>query len=106
MELSNADLQRMCSAEHAAFVQCAQKNGAEAAGGSACRVQREALERCATATAQLVRAINEGCAAEHAAFTMCVKHARDANRECVQQQDAYWQCAQRHATVPLTTDER
>jgi hypothetical protein len=104
MELTNDDLQRQCAPQHAAFVQCAQKNGAEAASGSMCRRQREALERCATSHAQLVRSINEGCSAEHAAFTMCVTHARDANRECVQQQDAYWQCAQRHATVALTND--
>lgn len=62
-----------------------------------CLTQQLALERCATATVQLVRAINATCSKEYARFQACYADARERPPpDCDEQSLAFWACAQPH----------
>lgn len=96
MEVTQDDLRRQCATEHDAFTHCV-----AAANGQTeqCLTQQLALERCATATVQLVRAINAACSKEYVRFQACYADARDmrvSNPDCNKQSFAFWACAQPH----------
>ena len=94
MEVTQADLRRQCGPQHDAYARCVAESGAEN-----CLAQQHELEKCATATVQLVRAINASCSRQYATFQDCFKQARDrriANPDCERQGNAFWECAQVH----------
>ena len=63
-----------------------------------CLTQQLELERCATATVQLVRAINASCGQLYAEFEACFAKAKDSRRmpDCSKQSKAFMECAQPH----------
>ena len=91
MEVTQEDLRRQCSTEHDAFTQCVARGHTEQ-----CLTQQLALERCATATVQLVRAINATCSKEYARFQACYADARERPPDCDKPSLAVWACAQPH----------
>lgn len=92
MEVTQEDLQRQCAAQYDAYTKCVSEGGAEN-----CLTQQHELEQCATATVQLVRAINSSCGKQYAQFQACFKRAGDrqiANPDCDRPSAAFWECAQ------------
>jgi hypothetical protein len=92
MEVTPADLRAQCAQQHDAFALCVHN-----AGGSEhvsrCDAERLALERCATATVQMVRRINEGCSRQYEALQACARRATQRG-ECGPQEEAFWKCAE------------
>ena len=92
MEVTQDDLQRQCAAQYDAYIRCVSDGGAEN-----CLTQQHELEQCATATVQLVRAINSSCSKQYAHFQACFKRGHDqqiANPDCDSQSATFWECAQ------------
>jgi len=92
MEVSQADLRAQCGQQHDAFAICVHNAGGSE-HASQCDTEKLALERCATATVQMVRRINEGCSRHYHALEAC---ARTATRrgQCGPQEEAFWKCAE------------
>ena len=92
MEVTQEDLQRQCAGQYDAYIKCVSEGGAEN-----CLTQQHELEQCATATVQLVRAINSSCGKQYAQFQACFKRAGErqiANPDCDRPSAAFWECAQ------------
>lgn len=101
MEVTQADLQRNCAKQHAAFVQCSGRAPAEERD-SVCAAERQALEACATSTVALVRAINASCGGLYTAYEQCCQSVGSRNISmCEPKAQAFWQCAERASPEPL-----
>ena len=96
MQVSNADLRSACPQQTDAFERCMARRDRD------CTEERVALERCAQATVDAVRAINSACGDLYAAYeTCCRRSARLADCEVPAQ--TFWQCAERASPTPLVT---
>jgi len=90
MEVTQADLRQQCAPQHDAFVYCVHAAGNPTEDAARCEAEKNALERCATATVQMVRSINEQCAKQYKEFESCTK---GGGKQCAPQEEAFWTCA-------------
>jgi hypothetical protein len=92
MEVTPSDLRAQCALQHDAFALCVQEAGGSE-HASRCDAEKLALERCATATVQMIRRINQGCSGQYEALQACARQARRRG-ECGPQEEAFWKCAE------------
>ena len=104
MQVTDDDLRRQCAQQHARYVACVQEHGLETAEAS-CQAQRLELERCATATVQMVKAVNTHCGELYARFESCVQRRRGSLVDCNAPAEAFYECAERFSPSPLKAGE-
>ena len=97
MEVTQDDLRRQCAPQHDRYLRCV------SAPGSDCSLERRELERCATATVQMVRAINERCGGLFTEFQSCVQQGVPS--DCNASGRAFWLCAESASPTPLTANK-
>ena len=100
MQVTSEDLRRQCAEEHSMFARCVAAVGVQHAE-ERCAAQKAVLEQCATATVQMVQAINRSCGTLYQSYTACCARARRAS-DCDRQAAQFYQCADAFSPQPLS----